>query len=63
MNERILWHRPPCRFEEYLVTTNTTTADNSSVNTMLIFDIAHNVDAMKALVNRMVNKYPNKTIR
>jgi folylpolyglutamate synthase/dihydropteroate synthase len=68
--------RPPCRFESRIVPfpIDSQINDNNNNNNdkdfydkscdsiEFVFDIAHNPDAMKALVAKMKNKYPNKHI-
>lgn len=60
--------RPPCRYEEFSVslsrdaeTANGESTEEQSVR--VILDIAHNEDAIKALVKRTLLLFPNASIR
>lgn len=67
-----LLRRPPCRFEvfkEVLVVPNIdgaadgAAADSVKRTVHILLDIAHNEDAMKALVKKVQMFYPNKPLR
>lgn len=60
--ERVLWSRPICRFEEYIATP-TASIGSQPNGAMIIMDIAHNVDAIKALIKKVSDRYPGKKIR
>lgn len=65
-----LLHRPPCRFEVYKEVLDVSIDDEAdgvvaSVkrSVHIVLDIAHNEDAMKALVKKIKMFYPNKPLR
>lgn len=65
-----LLHRPPCRFEVYKEVLDVPIDDEAdgvvaSVkrSVHIVLDIAHNEDAMKALVKKIKMFYPNKPLR
>jgi folylpolyglutamate synthase/dihydropteroate synthase len=56
--ESCLEIRPPCRYEEFSVF-----ADGQEQDLRVILDIAHNEDAIKALVRRTQLLFPQSSIR
>ena len=52
--------RPPCRFEIFNQKIN---LHDGIVDVPVIFDIAHNDDAIIALVKKIKYKYPNRNVR
>ncbi len=55
--------RPPCRYEEYSVITNSDSMSDEDSKIRIILDIAHNEDAIKALVKRTQLIFPCASIR
>lgn len=55
--------RPPCRYEEYSVLVRNSSNKSESTNIRVILDIAHNEDAIKALVKRTKIIFPHADIR
>lgn len=56
--ENALKIRPPCRFEEFSITNG-----KEDIRTKIILDIAHNEEAIKALIRRLKKHYPTSSIR
>jgi dihydrofolate synthase/folylpolyglutamate synthase len=54
---KALLTRPPCRFEEFDLTTD------SSKQVKVILDIAHNEGAVKALLSRVKARFPHSEVR
>ena len=61
--KKSVFNRPICRFEEFEVIPSAPSTNNSKGKIKIILDMAHNIDAVKALVSRTHAHYPKSIIK
>lgn len=61
---RTLQENPPCRWEHFYVSKDTSSQDTGdSKKVLFILDMAHNFSALENLLNKFQREYPNNKLR